>query len=69
MEDRKCASCGSPMSFKTFLRNNPQMGLEKAEGYWIDKYIAPVCPNCFFNAEEKPYKKNRRELNRAFIQK
>lgn len=62
--DRNCSVCKKIMTFDEFLINHPQFSVEKALFIWNDKLLTTMCPKCFFNAPEKPYRKSRyRALN------
>jgi len=57
--ERTCPDCKKSISFDEFLANHPQYSKEKALLFWNDKIFTILCPKCFFNAPEKPYKKNK----------
>ena len=55
--ERNCADCKNNISFDEFLTIHPQYTKERALLVWNGKILTILCPNCFFNAPEKPYKK------------
>ncbi|MBY9011562.1 MAG: hypothetical protein KGD70_04230 [Candidatus Lokiarchaeota archaeon] len=65
--DRNCADCKKSISFGEFLTNHPQYTKERALLIWNDKILTVLCPRCFFNAPERPYKKNRYSYFDSYI--
>ena len=57
--ERNCGDCKKSISFDEFLMNHPQHTKERVLLIWNDKILSILCPQCFFNAPERPYKKNR----------
>ena len=64
--ERNCPDCKNIISFEEFLMNHPQYSLERALLIWNDKLLTIFCPQCFFNAPEKPYKKKRYRYSQSY---
>ena len=56
---RKCPDCEKVISFDEFLKNHPRYSLKEALFIWNDSLLTIMCPNCFFNAPERPYRKSK----------
>lgn len=64
---RTCFDCKKVISFDEFLMNHPQYSVERALLIWNDKLLSVLCPKCFLNAPEKPYKKNRYSYFQSYL--
>ncbi len=58
---KECSDCKTPMTFEEFRSNNPGLSHLRAWSIWNDPVLSILCPKCFFNAPEKPYKVKRRD--------
>ena len=65
--ERNCVDCKKPISFDKFLTNHPQYSKERALIIWNDKLLTIYCPECFVNAPEKPYKKNKYSYFQSYL--
>ncbi len=57
--ERNCIDCNKTISLDEFLTNHPQYSKDRALLIWNYELLSVLCPKCFFNAPERPYKKNK----------
>ena len=57
--ERNCADCKKIITYDEFLMDHPQYPEERALRIWNDHILNILCQECFLNAPEKPYKKNK----------
>lgn len=63
LPEKNCGDCGKLLSFREFRSINPSLNNETASDLWKNPLITPYCPSCFFNRNEKPFKRKRREYS------
>ncbi len=64
---RNCTGCKKPISFDDFKANHPQYSKERTLLFWNDELLSIFCPECFVNAPERPYKKNRYSYFQSYL--
>lgn len=64
---RSCSDCKKTISFDEFKANHPQYSKKRALLVWNDDLLSIFCPQCFLNAPEKPYKKNRYSYFESYL--
>ena len=66
---RQCLDCKQTITFEQFLRNHPHMAITRAISIWDDAVLSILCPKCYFNAPERPFKKNRQLYMQSYLRR